>query len=233
MYKKLNQYLVNQTGHTRNVWAVSGTRILLIALLMAPFITWSGALGNSNTYFQEHLPPGQAFYSLSKLMGLYAIVLLWLQLMYGLLKANAVSLYGLPRWSVNWHRLFGLLTLLTAVIHFLFFFTAASIRTGSLAVHLLVPNFSNGFYTTAVSLGWFALVGLLVVAMIGLLRSKMQGVWLWAHRLSYAVIVLALIHGQLVGSEAQSTAWFYLMLLFGLSVAISLLARPGSGKSPA
>ena len=151
-------------------------------------------------------------YILAKLAGMYAFILLWLQVMVALLKHDQLFGYLVPRWSPGRHRLLGIMTLLTAWTHFLCFFSAVSIRKDTIAYDLLMPEFEKGIYFFAVSLGWFALAGLTLVALTGLLRAKSQGIWVLAHRLSMAVFFVALVHAQMIGSETKSTLWFMIHL---------------------
>ena len=76
-----------------------------------------------------------------------------------------------------------------------------------------------------VSLGWFALVGMTLVAVAGMLRNKTQGIWVLAHRLSLAVFIVALVHAQMIGSEAKGGVWFFVHLLFAGAVLVALIRR--------
>jgi len=200
-------------------------RILLAVLFVLPLGSWLAALGNPVAYFQYELPPGQVLYILSKLLGLYAILLLWLQLMYGLLKNDALLRAVIPRWSISIHRLLGLSTLLMTSLHFVVFFIATSIRKGAVAVQLLVPDFGNGYYSTTVSLGWLALVGLWVVAVAGIARARGGHGWIGVHRLAIAVGLLALTHSLLVGSETKTTLWLIIYFFFGVTILGGVFRR--------
>ncbi len=164
-------------------------------------------------------------YVLAKLAGLYAFVLLWVQVMFGLLKNDSLSRYLLPQWSMGKHRLLGIATLLTAWAHFLMFFAAVSLRKDTIAYDLLLPEFGKGIYFIAVSLGWFALIGMTLVAIAGTLRNKTHGIWVLAHRLSLAVFLMALIHAQMIGSEAKGGIWFSVHFLFASTVLVALIRK--------
>ena len=155
----------------------------------------------------------------------YAFVLLWLQVMFGLLKHDPFSEYLLPQWSMGKHRLLGIATLLTAWAHFLLFVAAVSLRKDTIAYDLLLPEFGKGIYFIAVSLGWFALVGMTVVAVAGMLRNKTHGIWVLAHRFSLVVVLLALVHAQMIGSEAKGGVWFFVHLLFAGAVLVALIRK--------
>jgi len=213
------------TSDPRQSPAEIARRLVLVAVLALPLITWIASLGNPITYFHFDLPPGQVMYILAKLAGLYVFVLLWLQVMFGLLKGDPWGRFLLLHWTVSQHRLLGITTLLAAWAHYLLFFTAVSLRKDAIGYDLLLPQFSNGIYLIAVSLGWLALVGLNLVALTGLLRARTGGLWSLAHRLSLAVFVVALIHAQMIGSEAKSGFWFTVHLLFAVTVLLALIRR--------
>jgi hypothetical protein len=200
-------------------WFVVSTALVL------PLATWFAAIGSPFTYVHYDLPPGQVPYILAKLAGLYAFVLLWLQVMFGLLKNDPLSRYLLPQWSVNKHRLLGVTTLLTAWTHFLLFFAAVSLRKDAIAYDLLIPEFEKGIYFFAVSLGWFAVIGMTLVAVTGILRNKTHGIWSLTRRLSLGVFIVALVHAQMIGSEAKGGIWLSIHLLFAAAVLVAIIRK--------
>ena len=201
-------------------------RFLVVTIILAlPLLSWLASIGNPFAYFRYELPPGQVLYILAKLAGMYAFVLLWFQAMMALLKRDRLSGYLVPEWTLNRHRVLGIATILTAWTHFLCFFSAVSIRKETVAYDLLLPQFQNGIYSFAVSLGWIALVGLTLVAFTGLLRGRRQGIWALAHRLSLVVFLLAFFHAQMIGSEAKDGLWFFLHLLFVAAILVAIARR--------
>ena len=220
---------VDQTvaGHQHGLQAVKPhyRSILLAALLILPLGAWLAALGNPVAYFQYEMPPGQVLYIVSKLLGLYAIVLFWLQLMYGLLKNDVLLRSVLPQWSISTHRLLGLSTLLMTSLHFVVFFMATSLRKGSAALQLLLPDFGSGYFSTTVSLGWLALVGLWVVAIAGIARARGGRGWIGVHRIAIAVGFLAMAHSLLVGSETKTGLWLGIYFFFGVTILGGLFRR--------
>ena len=200
-------------------------RFVVTAILFLPSVTWLVALGNPVTYFHFDLPPGQVPYILAKLVGLYVFVLLWLQVMLGLLQGDPLTRGLVVSWSIDRHRLLGITTLLAAWAHFLLFFSAVSLRKDTIAYDLLLPELDKGIYFVAVSLGWFALAGLNLVALTGLLRRRSGGLWALAHRLSLAVFAVALVHAQMIGSEAKGILWFAVHLCFAALVFLALFRR--------
>ena len=198
---------------------------LVTFVLALPLLSWLTAIGNPFAYFRYELPPGQVLYILAKLAGMYAFVLLWFQAMMALLKRDRLSGYLVPEWTLDRHRVLGIATILTAWTHFLCFFSAVSIRKETVASDLLLPQFQEGIYSFAVSLGWIALVGLTVVALTGLLRGRRQGIWALAHRLSMLVFLLAFFHAQMIGSETKTGLWLFVHLLFLATLLLAIARR--------
>jgi predicted ferric reductase len=200
-------------------------RGLVFLVLLWPLASWLFSLGNPVAYLKSNMPPGQVIYQVSKLFGLYAIVLLWAQVMCGLIMGDQFRLRMFSWLTVMIHRRLGIATLLVSSAHFLFFLAAASVRKHGVAYQLLLPDIKGGFYSMIISLGWFALVGMYIVAIAGWMRMKGASRWKWPHRISLAVFVLAVTHSQLIGSEAQLGTWGCIYLLFGGSLFIMLARR--------
>lgn len=198
-----------------------GTRdILLVALLLVPGITHMLHTGNWEIYFRNDSLDGQFLYILSKLVGLYAIILLWLQLMSGLVRN--VFFFD---WHPVMHRNLGLLILSLVVLHVVLFVAGVSIRNGYFAYKLLLPNFFGSYYPKIVALGIVALWLLIMAAVFAAVRNKLPVVWKWAHRLMLAVFALGFVHSYLIGSEARAGGMLYLYYLMGALSIIALVVR--------
>jgi hypothetical protein len=187
--------------------------VLLAALVVFPAGFWWSTSGAPMFAYGYAMPNGQEFYLLSKLAALYALTCAWLQVMYGLLKDDAIGRSFLPSWSVTNHRRIGMMTVTAALLHVALFVTAVSLRKETFAYGLLFPNFSD-YYHSMVSLGWLALVAMLAVAITGFLRMR-KGIGGRIHRLFPAIILFGTIHAQQIGSDATHGIWFYLYLFFG------------------
>src|ERR1700692_678744 len=69
----------------------------VIAALCLPGVTWLSTTGNIADYWRYEVPPGQVAYVLSKLAALYAFVVFWMQLIYGLLGHAGRTRLGIER----------------------------------------------------------------------------------------------------------------------------------------
>lgn len=203
----------------------AGHWLLAATLLCIPAVTWLSVTGNPLGDLYNELPPGQLLYRFSKLAGLYAVMLLWMQVMYGLLKTLPRVQGILPIWSVSLHRGLGLSVLVLALLHFGLFVIAVSLRKQAVAWNLFLPDFSQGFYTSVVSVGWCALLVLLIVAIVGLLRNKLSGPWLKLHRLALLVLWAGMVHGLLIGTDTSTGLWKGVLMFCVATSAAACIGR--------
>jgi predicted ferric reductase len=90
------------------------------------------------------------------------------------------------------------------LLHSGLFVSAVSSRAGHVAWHLLVPDFTRGYYTSAVSLGVLALFIALIAVCAGVFRKHFSSAWRKGHALVFLVIVLVFFHAYQIGSELQA-----------------------------
>lgn len=198
-------------------------RILLLMLLLAPLMAWVSSTGFFTVYNPEVAPPGQTFYLFSKLFALYAMFTLWYQLITSLVKRLELSGFMslLPKWSYDYHRIIGSITLGLSLAHFLLFFVAVTIRKQQIAFDLFIPIFDHGYYRTGVSIGLMALAGLVIVPFAAHLRNFWPSHWRRLHRMAYGVFIAGAIHGLMIGSESRTGVfWGVYLFYFGSVVAL-------------
>ncbi|KKS13213.1 hypothetical protein A2617_02675 [Candidatus Daviesbacteria bacterium RIFOXYD1_FULL_41_10] len=143
--------------------------------------------------------PGATFFAMGgvrsdglfRLFGLYALTLLWLQIILGpftlpLLKA------GFNVFPI--HRAIGISALILAILHPALFLSAATLET-YLPANLLIFGY----------LGPIALLLLITTATTALLmgRAPFSKFWRFLHPLNYLVFTLVLVHSFMVGTETQ------------------------------
>lgn len=206
-------------------------RTTWIAILTLPWAWWYST-ADLTAYWQYGAPPGQIWYVLSKLFGLYAAVLLWLQALCGLLLPTSFGIW-LPRWARARHGILGGITLLVVVGHIGSFVAAVSLRKARFEWPLLLPNLSD-FYHSSITVGLIAFFLLLLAVGAAFLRHSLRPVWRWLHRLVQGVVALGLLHGFLIGTETRDGFYtvFYgaLALSFILAVAIRWHASKHNGR---
>lgn len=192
--------------------------VLWLVVFILPFILWNFT-SDVVSYFRYGAPIGQIWYVFSKLFALYAVLLLWYQVLFTLLKGT--HYYGLfPTWSFLRHRIIGSLTLLLIVSHIACFVTAVSLRKDMPAWGLLLPDFRD-FYHTAITVGLFGFFILLIAIGAALLRERFPSVWKMTHRSMILVVGLGLVHSYLIGTE---TRYGYYELFYGALMMTLLIA---------
>jgi len=198
----------------------------LVFLSLAAYV-WLQATGKLSVYQADTLPAGQIQYILSKLLGLFTIIFLWLQICFGLIKKTASRHKKIP---FNLHPILGMLTAATMLTHFLLFFFAVWQRTETFPVSLLLPQPSD-YYHTGLFFGQLAIILTVLVLVAGrkqFKRGKKQRktmLWWWLHRLSFVVFALALIHSYMIGSETRGSIMPYVYGLMLVSVLVLLVRR--------
>ena len=191
--------------------------LLCTAMMLAPVLIWYRQAGDPGIYFSPAAPPGQLLYVLSKLAGMYALLLATLQLLLAFMKGPGLTTVSTLRRR---HALIGAGVVLLVLAHAALFFSAVSLRQGYPAWGLLAPDFRD-FYHSHLSFGLLALVLLLGVALSGIMRrgGRSRTARL-LHRGYVAVIALGYLHALAIGSESQSLTG---LLLFGAAAAAGLL----------
>lgn len=202
-------------------WLLAAT---FLAAVLAPVVVWAISTGDPLVYLRYEMPPGQSPYVLSKLIGLLALSIFWLQWMIGFLRR--VDWIALPvRRAHATHRHLGLLVFGLVLVHVGLFVYAVSLRTEHFAWHVLVPSFSEGYYKQRIALGILAL-GLFPLAIVaGILRRRGR-LWQWVHRLWIVVFALIFVHAISIGTETRmGVLWyFYLFLAVTMTASLSLWA---------
>lgn len=193
-----------------------------IALMITPLWVWISVEGNPLTYITHPVPAGQALYIFSKLVGLYAFTLLWLHVVWVILRNTQLG-YLLPRWQKHYHQTMGISITVIILMHVTLFISAVSLRKESFAYNLLLPNFSD-YYHSLLSLGLLALWLLPVVIYAGF-KLRVDATKRWLHRLGFILFTLIFFHGIGVGSETKSGIMLWMYLSMGVSVPIALLMR--------
>lgn len=198
----------------------NGVAVITLIMAVIPAIMWMQSTGDLSVYIDYETPPGQVYYILSKLMGMYGIFLLWLQVIFTLVKRSSIG-EKMPYWSITFHRNLGIITFSCLLVHAALFMTAVSIRKGHFAFGALIPKFDHGFYTSAVSLGVLALYGLVLVVIAGFVRKRGIQKAKWLHRVSVVALILTLIHCLLIGTE---TRYFTMLAVYAFMITTLITA---------
>ena len=186
----------------------------LVSASMVVLLTWlylqARGLGDA---VRLYAPPGQTLYVLSRWVALGAFVLLCWQLISSVLQ----------RGDRVRHVLSGLVILLMVAVHAGLFVSAVSMRQGELALAMLLPDFTQGYYQQGLSFGVLGLLSLLFAAAGGAVAARSGKRWLKGHRLVYLAVVFTALHAYMIGSDI-SLGVLLLLILPVLIVSVAFQA---------
>jgi len=186
--------------------------------LVWPILALLETTPNLLFHFQNPALPGQSLYVLSKFCGLYALILILLQAIAGMLaRHNKYRYFLFP--SAAWHPRVGIVAVALIMLHIALFVMAVSTRNQHFAWKLFVPSFVDGYYKFMLSIGLLALLLLLCGVLAAGFRKRLK-VWRWGHRLATLALVLGLIHSFAIGSETRGYAMMFIYVIAAASITI-------------
>lgn len=185
-----------------------------LSLVFCTYI-WLEHTESVSAIFDTSFPAGQRFYLASKFLALLALVSLVLQVVFMLASRYVRS--KIVKLSIVGHAVLGVLTFALIAGHSLSFIVAASLRGGSPAYALLLPNFQTGLYNAAVSLGLVAFYFSILLLLVGYFASIKKMKYARFHRiLIWPIFLCVLVHSFAIGSESKTVPMlvFYALALF-------------------
>ena len=212
------------TAMQNNILPSNFDKLIWLMILLLPLAAWLGMEGNPLVYWQYEVPDGQLVYVFSKLFGLYALLFLWLQTAWALLKDTDWA-GCFPAWRAGIHQLLGLSVAAVIVCHATFFVAGVSLRQQAIAWNLLLPVFDHGYYRFMLSLGIVALGLLPVVIAAGFALRRNKRQWKLLHWLAPLMFALAFVHGLFIGSETRFGIMSLLYVGMGASLGVFLFKR--------
>lgn len=209
---------IREAGARLKAWFVP---LVCVVTLIIPVSVWLLSTGSPVAYLTHYVPPGQTVFALSKLCALLGFALFWLQSMTALARF-APALRGFMHLERAQHIWLGATTFILIAAHLSLFITASTLRTGHLALALLVPRFDQGFYNTHIAFGAAAFWLLLLAIVAGGMRTRGMFQVRWLHRLVFVVFALGLLHGTAIGSETRFGLMRYVYAFIGLSLGTAI-----------
>ena len=197
---------------------------ILFLFSLVPFVTLYASSGGGVEIVRAGAPDGQLIYLFSKLFGLCAFVLLFWQLITAMLSKFTRQQIEYVAGSTV-HIYFGAVLLMMVMFHAGFFVSAVSFRSGHLALHLLLPDITSGYYATALSFGVIALYLVVIAVCSGIVRKRIPAFWKVGHALIYITIPLILLHAFMVGSEVQSSFYLPVFMILAISTVLAVILR--------
>lgn len=203
------------TLKSRAIWVV------MCLICCSPLVVWMASVQHPLAYLRwGGLPPGQQLYLFSKLAGLFALCLFWMQCLLALAR-RAPMLPGFPTSDPLLHKRLGTATALMILAHVVMFIIATSARTGHAAWDMLLPSFAHGYYKFYISLGVIAFWLVCLTVFAGWRASRGQPRWKAVHMLWPVVFGLVFLHAFAIGTESRYGAMRYLVLFLVASLVIA------------
>ncbi len=199
----------------------------LASVVLIPAITWASEIGSPFYPLWQAAPPGQGAYLGSRLLGLYALLILWFQCLAGLQMPRLRQVFSAIELR-RWHARSGLLLLGLVLLHPITFFVGVARRGGRVDVpHWLIPTFDSGYYPAMLSVGRVALALLLLGGIVAPLLGRLVkwGGWLFLHRFNGVALLLGGWHAVAIGSETRSGAMPWLLGFMLLSIVLAVVDR--------
>mgnify|MGYP000518847835 FL=1 len=188
-------------------------RIIVSGLLVLFSVVWASNLNELVDYVVNPGPPGQLLYNVSKYFGFLGICVLLLQVIIGLASKFLKK-------SGGWHKKNAYLLLVLVFLHVLTFVSAVSVRSGSFAWEVVVPDMSN-YYHTMISFGILSSVVVVVSMFTGKELVKRKAEHVAKMHIGLACLsMLALVHALSIGSETRSDMS---IILFSVLILMMLL----------
>lgn len=192
------------------------------------FALFSGTALSSGTVFDGTLP-----WFVARAAGLVAFLAATGAILLGSRRQARLPINGLPARIYSLHRAFGIASLLALAIHLL----ALKIDTfiDFSWTQLLILPWTSTYRPLPVTLGWLAMISLILTAASGGLRRWLPG-WRTVHLMAYATFALGIFHGFFAGSDASALAVRVLYLVSLLAVGAAwlrslFLSRPSKPHS--
>jgi predicted ferric reductase len=173
--------------------------------------------------------PTAMFSLIQRLLGLFAFVLMFWQIMLGTYMGKLTDKLG--GWVFNFHVLEGIVIFSLVLLHplaFLFFRHFSGAGTDPVFVYLgfcLFCQTKLDFYYT---LGRIAFWLLTVGVFAGLFRAAtpyLRVNWLKFHIITYVVFLISGIHGFLLGTDFLSPPFFYFAIAASLLVLYTIVRK--------
>ncbi len=190
---------------------------LLIGIL-ARFVAFVSVLGGNSIVAASNTLP----WDLTRSAGFVAFLCATGAVIFGARRPSHLPLRGLPARIYALHRALGIAALLALAVHLI----ALRLDTfiGFSWSDLLVAPWAGPYQPLPVTVGWVAMILLILTAASGALRRLLPG-WRTVHLLAYATFALGLLHGVFAGSDSGS---YLILAVYGLcfvAVVVALLVR--------
>lgn len=160
---------------------------------------------------------GSITWAVARAAGFVAFVASTCAVLLGTRRPARLPVGGLPARVYALHRAFGITAVLALAVHLISL--SLDTYTPFSWVQLLALPWTSGYRPFAVTLGFLAMVSLLLTASSGALRRHLPG-WRTLHAAAYLTFALSVAHGILAGTDSHSPA---ALLLYGAALFVVVL----------
>ena len=205
-------------------WAPPGRRVLLgLGLLCLIAGSLARVEAFSDTFFAATGAGGGTIFTLpqgltwavARSSGFISFLAATGALVLGARRPSGLPIGGLPARVYALHRALGIASVLGMAVHLVALWADDFVEFT--ASQLLLVPWTSAYEPFAVTLGWLAMIALLLTAASGGLRRLLPG-WRVIHAFAFLTFALGLVHGLLAGSDSGSP-WalaFYLATLLAV-----------------
>jgi len=190
----------------------------LLVGTLARFVAFASVLGGSSTVAASNTLP----WDLTRSAGFVAFLCATGAVIFGARRPSHLPLRGLPARIYALHRALGIASLLALAVHLI----ALRLDTfiGFSWSDLLVAPWAGPYQPLPVTVGWVAMILLILTAASGALRRLLPG-WRTVHLLAYTTFTFSLLHGVFAGSDSGSYLSLAVYGMCFVAVAVALLLR--------
>ena len=223
-------------------WSPAGRGILLslglLSLVVGLFVRWEifssilSSIGTSGWQSALASATNGISWGLARSAGFAAFLAATGAVLLGARRPARLPVGGLPARVYALHRALGIVSILALGVHLTSLRFDSFIQFGWMQM-LLTPWYAP-YRPLAVTLGWLAMLALLLTAASGGLRRFLPG-WRVVHALAYLTFALGLFHGLLAGSDTGSplAIGFYLAALLAVGwTVVRRLSVSGRRRAP-
>jgi len=214
----------------RGGYLVLGFASLIVGLLphLLAVLTFGGTIGASAV-----AGGGSLAWAVARAAGFAAFLSSTGAVLLGVRRPARLPVGGLPARLFALHRAFGITAVLAVAVHLIALWADSFVPFSW--VQLLAMPWTSSYRPFAVTLGFLAMISLLLTAASGGLRRVLPG-WRAVHMASYLTFGLSIFHGLLAGSDSGSPIALLLYLAALVAVGVTLLRRkaskPGEPRNP-
>jgi sulfoxide reductase heme-binding subunit YedZ len=209
-------------------WAPPGRRVLLgLGLLCLIAGSLARVEAFSDTFVSATGAGGEAFLTLpqeltwavARSSGFISFLAATGAVILGARRPSGLPIGGLPARVYALHRALGIASVLGMTVRLVALWADDFVEFTT--SQLLIVPWTSSYEPFAVTLGWLAMIALLLTAASGGLRCLLPG-WRVVHALAFLTFALGLIHGLLAGSDSGSplALAFYLATLLAVGWAV-------------